>query len=407
MSRPRSTPTKTADIRFRGPLAPFANELAARLRRAGYTPLSTASVLRLCSHLSRWLAENDLDAGDLSPAVVERYFDHRREAGRTSASTAKSLAPLIAMLTDSSVLMIAGPPEPAKPEEELLASFEHYLRVERALASETTSAYLARARRFLQGRGGVAGLSTLGAGDITAAVLHEAEVSVGSAQYLVAALRALLRYLFLEGLLDRDLSAAALTVTGRRRSSLPMGINRSDALTLLGSCDRRRGVGRRDYAVLIVLLRLGLRASEVAALRLNDLDWRVGEVTVAGKDGRVDRLPLPADVGEAIVAYLERGRPRGDDRRLFLRAIAPIGPLGRGGISSIVRYACRRAGIAEVGAHRLRHTAASEMLAAGAPLEEIGQVLRHASTLSTLNYARVDLVSLRSVAQPWPGSDAR
>lgn len=407
MSRPRSKATRAADVRFRGPLTPFASELEARLRRSGYTPLTTASVLRLCSHLSRWLTDNDLDAGDLSPTVVERYFAHRREAGRTFALTAASLAPLMAMLTESGVLPIAAPPEPATPDEELLASFEHYLRVERALASETTGAYVSRARRFLGGCGGTAGLSGLAAGNITAAVLREAEVSVGSAQYFVAALRAFLRYLFLEGLLETDLSAAALAVTGRRRSSLPMGISRSDASALLRSCDLRRNVGRRDYAVLTVLLRLGLRASEVANLCLDDLGWRAGEITVTGKGGRVDRLPLPADVGEAIAAYLQRGRPRCDHRRLFLRAIAPIGPLGRGGISSIVRYACRRAGLAEVGAHRLRHTAASEMLAAGAPLEEIGQLLRHASTLSTSNYARVDLAALRGVAQPWPGSDVR
>lgn len=407
MSRPRSKATKLADIRFRGPLTPFASELEVRLRRAGYTPLSTTNVLRLCSHLSRWLAENDLDADDLSSTVVERYLNHRREVGRTSARTAQSLVPLMAMLRDSGVPRMAEPPEPVTPEEELMASFERYLRVERALASETTGAYVARARRFLERRGGIASLSSLGAADISAAVLREAELSVGSAQYLVAALRAFLRYLFLVGLLERDLSGAALTVTGRRRSSLPIGITQSDTVALLGSCDRRRNIGRRDYAVLIVLVRLGLRASEVASLRLDDLDWRAGEVTVAGKGARVDRLPLPSDVGEAIAAYLERGRPRCDQRRLFLRAVAPIGPLGRGGISSIVRHACRRAGLTEVGAHRLRHTAASAMLAAGAPLEEIGQVLRHASTSSTLNYARVDVAALRRVAQPWPGSGAR
>lgn len=407
MSRPKSTPTKAANIRFRGPLTPIAGELEARLRRSGYTPLTTARVLRLCSHLSRWLADSDLDACDLSSTVVERYLADRREAGRRFALTPASLAPLMAMLMESGVLSIAGPPEPASPDEELLASFKHYLRVERALASETTGAYLTRARRFLGGCGGTAGLSGLGAGDITAAVLREAEVSVGSAQYFVAALRAFLRYLFLEGLLDKDLSTAALAVTGRRRSSLPMGISHSDAAALLGSCDLRRNLGRRDYAVLTVLLRLGLRASEVAGLGLDDLDWRVGEVTVAGKGGRLDRLPLPTDVGGAIAAYLERGRPRTEHRGLFLRAIAPIGPLGRGGISTIVRRACRNVGLPEVGAHRLRHTAASGMLAAGASLEEIGQVLRHRSTLSTSNYARVDLVALRTVAQPWPGSDAR
>jgi len=154
--------------------------------------------------------------------------------------------------------------------------------------------------------------------------------------------------------------------------------------------------------VLMLLLRLGLRASEAAALMLEDIDWRAGEITVHGKGRRDERLPLPADVGQAIAGYLARGRPVTGRREVFLRSVAPAGPLGRGGISCIVRRACRRAGIAEVGAHRLRHTAACEMAAAGAPLTEIGQVLRHQSLESTANYARVSVAELRKLARPWP-----
>jgi integrase/recombinase XerD len=172
---------------------------------------------------------------------------------------------------------------------------------------------------------------------------------------------------------------------------------------MLASCDRRRPAGRRDYAVLVMLLRLGLRASEAAALTLDDIDWRAGEITVHGKGRRDERLPLPADVGQAIAAYLTRGRPVTGRREVFLRAVAPTGPLGRGGISFIVRRACRRSGIPPVGAHRLRHTAACEMAEAGVPLTEIGQVLRHKSLASTANYARVSIAELRKLAQPWPG----
>ena len=156
----------------------------------------------------------------------------------------------------------------------------------------------------------------------------------------------------------------------------------------------------------MTLLRLGLRASEAAALRLDDIDWRAGEITVHGKGRRDERLPLPADVGEAIAAWLRRGRPAAAHREVFVRAVAPAGPLTRGGISFIVRRACRRAGIAEVGAHRLRHTAACQMAEAGAPLTEIGQVLRHRSLASTANYARVSVAELRRLAQPWPGGAA-
>jgi integrase/recombinase XerD len=159
--------------------------------------------------------------------------------------------------------------------------------------------------------------------------------------------------------------------------------------------------------MILMLLRLGLRRGEVASLKLDDIDWRAGELLVHGKGAREDRLPLPADVGEAIAGYLQRGRPRGEHREVFLRARAPFEPIVSGTVSSTVRRACRRAGIAEVGAHRLRHTVACEMVAAGVPLVEIAQVLRHHSLQSTAVYARVDVEQLRLLAAPWPGGAPR
>jgi site-specific recombinase XerD len=305
------------------------------------------------------------------------------------------------MLADAGVLTSPLPASMSE-QERLLAAFERHLLGERALAASTAAAYVARARRFLAGFDGC-GLAGLTCADVTRAVLAEtAMVSVGSAQYFVAALRAFLRFCFLEGLTETDLAGAALAVTGRRRSPLPRGIGQADARALLASCDRRRPAGRRDYAVLVTLLRLGLRAGEAASLTLEDIDWRAGQITVHGKGRREERLPLPADAGEAIAAYLTRGRPVTRCREVFVRAVAPVGPLSRGGISFIVRRACRRAGIAEVGAHRLRHTAACEMAEAGVPLTEIGQVLRHHNLASTANYARVSVAELRRLAQPWP-----
>jgi integrase/recombinase XerD len=232
-------------------------------------------------------------------------------------------------------------------------------------------------------------------------------VSVRAAQNFVSGLRAFLRFGFVEGLVGADLSSAALLVTGRRRSSLPRGISKADARALLGACDRRSVLGRRDYTVIILLLRLGLRRGEVAGLRLDDVDWRAGELLVRGKGPREDRLPLPADVGAAIAAYLRRGRPGSDRREVFLRARAPFAPIASGTVSSTVRRACRRAGIAEVGSHRLRHATACEMVAAHVPLERIGQVLRHRSLQSTAIYARVDLAQLRLLAAPWPQEGAQ
>lgn len=173
---------------------------------------------------------------------------------------------------------------------------------------------------------------------------------------------------------------------------------------MLGSCDRRSTFGRRDFAVLTVLVRLGVRAGEVAALELADIDWRAGEITIRGKARREERLPLPVDVGDALVGWLRRGRPGCECSNVFTRVRAPHRGLTSGGVSAIVRAACTRAGLPEVNAHRLRHTAATEMLRAGAGLGEVGQVLRHASVLTTAVYAKVDRDRLRTLALPWPGS---
>jgi integrase/recombinase XerD len=398
--------SKVSKVEVVGSLAPFAVRFESRLGELGYTALTTTCAMRSMARLSRWLDAGGMTVADLSRERVEQYLGERRAAGRTGASSPRSMAALLGLLGSLGVLPVSPPaPEPPRSSTEvLLASFQGYLLVERALSPSTAAAYVHRARRFLAGRVAEAGLAELTAADVTYAVLRESTAagSVGSAQFFVVALRSFLRFCFIQGLIPADLSAAALTVTGRRRPGLPAGISRSDADALLGSCDRRRSQGRRDYAVLITLLRLGLRAGEVASLTLEDLDWRAAEIVVHGKGRREDRLPLPDDVGTAITAYLKRGRPETTRREVFLRAIAPIAALGRGGVSSIVRRACTRAGLARIGAHRLRHTMASEMVKAGVPLPEISQVLRHRSLVSTAIYARVDLDQLRTLAQPWP-----
>lgn len=289
-----------------------------------------------------------------------------------------------------------------------MASFERYLLTERALAVGTTHGYVGHARRFLDGLSCGGDLAGVTAADVTQAVLRESgAVSVSATQFFVAGLRSFLRYCFLVGLMETDLSQAALAATGRRRSLLPRGIGKTEAEALLACCDRRIAVGRRDYAIIITLLRLGLRRSELAGLRLDDIDWRAGELVVRGKGVREDRLPLPTDVGEAIAAYLQRGRPASGGREVFLQARAPFEPIAAGTVSSTVRRACRRAGIAEVGSHRLRHTMACQMASARVPLMQIGQVLRHRSLQSTTVYARVDLEQLRLLAAPWPAGAQR
>jgi integrase len=296
---------------------------------------------------------------------------------------------------------------PPSCDEALMKSFEHYLLSERGLVVGTVTAYVAHASGFVADLD-PGGLCHVRAADVTAAVLGRSEkLSVSGTQNFVAGLRAFLRFCFVEGLIEVDLSEAALPVTGRRRSSLPLGISAGDAAALLASCDRRTGLGRRDYALLMIMLRLGLRRGEVCSIRLDDIDWRSGEIVVVGKGARRDRLPLPADVGEAIAGYLARGRPVTVHRKVFISARAPFEPIAGGTVASTVRRACRRAGVAEMGSHRLRHTMACEMVAAQVPLSQIAQVLRHDSLQSTAIYARIDVESLRSLAQPWPGSALR
>lgn len=291
--------------------------------------------------------------------------------------------------------------------EVLLAGFIDYLREQRCVSMLTVEAYVADVGRFLARRGSK-GLRELTAADVSRAILSEADGrrAPATVRRYGCSLRAFLRYGHLVGLIGTDLSAAAVPVAGRQPSLLPLGLTQAQARALLHSCDRRRAVGRRDYAMIVVMLRLGLRANEVAALQLDDIDWRTGQVTVHGKRARTDLLPLPSDVGTAIAGYLQRGRPRTTARAVFIRTTPPLVGVTRSAVSSVVRRASTRAGLESFGAHRLRHTTACDMLRAGGSLVEIGQVLRHDSLGSTARYARVDVERLRTVAQAWPTGSA-
>jgi site-specific recombinase XerD len=393
-----------------GPLAPFADYYRVRLRASGYSARSVTRALTDMERLSQWLEGRRLSAADLSKERLEEFLGElprRRGGGRVCSRQA--LSQVLEVLDNGDKTSPRADEEQASPSEALLASFEQFLVQERAVALSTAPVYVARARRFLAWCAPDGDLGSLTASDVTGAVLRaSASMSANTTKLFVTALRSFLRFSFIEGLTARDLSPAAVSVARRHRSSLPMGVDQKTANTLLGSCDRRQRKGRRDYAVLLISLRLGLRAGEVAGLRLEDIDWRAGEVVVHGKGRHEDRLPLPNDVGEAVAAYLKRGRQNGTvHREVFLRALAPIGPLGASGVSAIVRHACARAGVPVIGAHRLRHTLACQLASAGAPLSAIAEVLRHRVISTTTEYARVDVEGLRTVAQPWPGAEAR
>ncbi len=294
----------------------------------------------------------------------------------------------------------------ARELEVVAAGYRRYLLFERGLSDATVDCYEPRARRFLAQRDGSRGLllAELTAADVSGFLALECpRLGAASAQLLVTVVRSLLRYLHVAGWIAAPLEWAVPAVAAVRGRSLPQALEPETIVALLGTCDRRRTVGRRDFAILLLLSRLGLRASEVAGLKLDDVSWRAGELVVRGKGGRVNSLPLPVDVGEALARYLQR-RPTGSDgcRALFLKVIAPVGPMSRYALGAVVREACWRAGIPRMGCHRLRYTAATGMLRSGATLEEIGQVLRHRERRTTAIYARVDRDTLRAVAMPWP-----
>ena len=395
---------KVVSVLAAGPLGPFADACRERLTRRGYAPVTVAKHVIHLGHLSRWLEVRGMGPADLTRERLGQFVAERRALVGHRGCSLQGLLPVLEILEERGVVSARRLPRPVSAAEAIASSFGRYLAAERGASAATVVAYVPRARRFVAAcaPGGDPGALTPAV--VARAVLAEsAVVSAASVQVFVKALRAFLRFCFAEGLTGTDLAAAALMMPGGRRSCLPRGISSSDAVCLLRSCDRRTAGGRRDYAVILTLLRLGLRAGEVAGLRLDDIDWRPGELVVRGKAGRADRLPLVADVGEAIAAYLRHGRPPTTRREVFLRALAPVAPLGRGGVSDIVLRACARAGIAPVTAHRLRHTVACEMVAAGVSLPEIGEVLRHSGHWSTATYARVDIRQLRQLALPWPG----
>jgi integrase/recombinase XerD len=238
-------------------------------------------------------------------------------------------------------------------------------------------------------------------------VLRESRrVSISSTQAVALALRSLLRFLHLDGAIDRDLAVAVPSVAKWRLASLVKAVDTAFVAQLLDSCDRRTATGRRDFAIVILLSRLGLRVAEVTALRLEDLDWRAGVLVISGKGGRRERLPLPVDVGEAIVEWLCHGRPDCDSRSVFTRSRAPYRSLHPASPNAVVHQASRRAGMDGIGPHRLRHTAATEMLRSGSSLREVGQVLRHRGSEVTSIYAKVDRRALAAMVQSWPGATA-
>jgi len=391
----------------RGPLEPHAAGFAQELPRRGYSRSGTGQQVCLVAHLDRWMTAEGLSLGGLDGRTIDRYLAGRRAAGYREYRSPKALRPLLEYLAPLGVLPVVQD-LPVGPVEALLGRFGDYLLSERGLTTGTVRGYCDCVRPFVAGRlrEGVLELSGLTAVDVLGFVLGACPGrAVGSAKLIVCALRSLLGWLHVTGIVSAPLASAVPSVAGWQLSGLPKGLEPGQLRRLLVACDRRTSTGRRDYAIMLLLSRLGLRAGEVAALGLDDIDWRSGEFTVVGKGNRAERLPLPAEVGAAITAYLRRGRPgTAEGRSVFVRVHAPHRALTTGGVTMVVFDAAQRAGLPKMHAHRLRHTAATTMLRAGSPLAEVGQVLRHRSSLTTAIYAKVDRDALAVLARPWPTS---
>jgi integrase/recombinase XerD len=395
-------------VRMTGPLTLYVDGFVEALIGQDYTPLSARSQLELMAHVSRWLAANGLGPEGLTVSRVEEFLVSRRDLGHTHLLSPRGMTPLLEHLRALGVAPQPSPIEPPCAAERLLAAFGQYLLRERGFAPSTALRYLGSVRPFLAeqrcGADGELHLDDLSPRDITAFVLRECKWRTnGSAKCALTRLRCLLRFLHVTGRAP-ELAWAVPSGPSWRLSSLPKGIERQQVAALRASCDRRTTAGRRDFAILTVLVRLGLRCGEVATLELGDLDWRAGEVVVRGKGSREERLPLPVDVGEALAGWLRRGRPRCESTKVFTRLLAPHRGLTPSAVSSVVVSASGRAGLPHIAAHRLRHTAASEMLRAGAGLDDVGQVLRHQSSLATSLYAKVDHAALLGLARAWPES---
>lgn len=393
----------------RGPLAPYGPGFGVLLVSRGYKPASVRCRLDQLNLLSRWLDAQGLGPTGLTDKQVERFVAARRAAGRVSWVSAANFALPLAYLRSVGVVPANDAARSGGALEERLEGYRGYLVGERGLAAGTVGSYLRVARSFcLALPAGPDGLGQLRACDVTAFVVATCRrSSTPLAKKTVTALASLLRYLHITGVTTGSFAFVVPPMAGGRAGPPPRAPETAQVAALLSSCDRRRSVGRRDYAILLLLARLGLRAGEVAKLTLDDIDWHHGELVVRGKGDRHERLPLPTDVGQAMAAYLRRGRPRAPQgRRLFLRAVAPPGPLTPSAVAMVVVRAARRAGLPELGPHRLRYGAATETLRRGAPLAEVAQLLRQRSLLVTAAYARVEPGALRELARPWPGGIA-
>lgn len=393
-----------------GPLSPYINRFAQHLFQQGYTDATARTKLRVVAEFSRWLGSRQLGLDTLGERQMTTFLKDMHQRRHCSyLGDAATLRNLLEQLRSMGAILEPITVCDHSYLKQLEDDFAWYLTEERGLTGTTVDAYVPVIRCFLTEcfDNDQLELDQLCAQDVTRFVLgHLRHLSPKYAQLKISALRGFFQFLYQRGRLETDLAAALPIAANWRRDEVPKFIAPEEVERLLDHCDQRRPVGQRDYAVLLLLARLGLRAGEVVHMTLDNIDWHAGLLNVRGKGGRVDQLPLPVDVGEALATYLRDARPYCVTRRVFVRMLAPHSDLrGSSSIGAIMRRALRRAGLEppRKGAHLLRHTLATGMLRNGASLIEIGQLLRHRHPQTTEIYAKVDASALATVVQPWPG----
>jgi site-specific recombinase XerD len=383
-------------------LAPFATSLVEN----GYVKSSVQSKLSLLASFGQWLERRRLSITDFDEQLAERFIAYKRRKGRVHRGNRETLLQFLYYLRKRDAIPGPTPTRDDSPLAAILTRYERHLRSERGLAAATVINYLPCIRKFLMEREKPLVVREVRSSDVSDFLLrHAPTMSPRRAQLVTAAFRSFFRFLFQEGELQVNLALSVPSVADRRLSTVPKYLSPDQVERVLGTCNCQTATGRRDYAILLLLARLGLRAGEVVSLQLDDVDWRAGELFVRGKGLLHDRMPMPVDVGEALTSYLRMDRPSCKTRRVFVCMKAPrSGFAGPSTLSTIVRRALDRADLypALRGAHVLRHSLATTMLRSGASMNEIGEILRHRTPSTTEIYAKLDFDGLRTLAHPWP-----
>ncbi len=392
-----------------GPHGQLVECYAARLVEDGLAQHGTWRCLNVVEGLLSWTASHRINVADLNEARVERYLRDRGNRQTIQAGDRAALKRWLSVLRATGTIAPAAKSE-TTPHEQIFAEFGDYLKSERGLTPKSIVRHLPFIRQFLREvcPAGQGDLGEIRQESVIAYIeRHARDWSPSSGKAMCSSLRTFLRYLYHQGLNPLALAGCVPSIRRWTLASLPSHLSAAQVHKVLDGCDRATAMGRRDYAILMMLARLGLRADEVATLTLDDIDWRSGEMLVSAKGRQRARMPIPPDVGAAVVAYLRDGRPKSRCRRLFLRTQAPhVGFSSGSAITWIAKTALERAeihGCAHHGAHVFRHSLATELLRSGATLSEIGQLLRHESHDTTRIYAKVDVDTLRTLSLPWPG----